>query len=53
MSIFGEPKIRPKLFVVELDPPSVNGPIKHGDMENADIFQCLAPHCGAFLFQKW
>jgi hypothetical protein len=24
----------------------------HGGMENADIFQCLAPHCGAFLFQK-
>ena len=32
--------------------PSLNDPIKHGGMENADIFYCLAPHHGAFLFQK-
>jgi hypothetical protein len=32
--------------------PLLNDPIKHGGLENADIFLCLAPHYGAFLFQK-
>jgi hypothetical protein len=30
----------------------LDDPILHGGLEYADIFQCLAPHRGAFLFQK-